>query len=209
MSHNPRSVTPCATRRIGPYTREEFLERARAFHGCDAPGLVVGAIMVDLAQRQMPPSILYDVICETFSCLPDAVQLLTPCTVGNGWLRIINLDRFALSLYDKYKGNGVRVYLDPKKLEGRDEIKTWFLKLKPKREQDKENLLQEIWAAGGDIFTMHPVRIKPEYLDAHSKGVIAVCGTCGEAYPARDGAVCLGCQGKAPYEAAGDGNAGV
>ena len=78
--------------------------------------------MVDLAMEQIPKSVLFDTICETSSCLPDSVQLLTPCTVGNGWLRIINLGRYAISLYDKYKGKGVRIYLDPKKLQGLDEI---------------------------------------------------------------------------------------
>ena len=61
---------------------------------------------------------LFDAICETRNCLPDAVQLLTPCTIGNGWLKVVNVGRFALTLYDKYQGEGVRVYLDPAKVAG-------------------------------------------------------------------------------------------
>jgi formylmethanofuran dehydrogenase subunit E len=186
--------------RLGQFTKGEFLERALSFHGCAAPGLVIGAVMVDLAMEQIPPSVLYDAICETFSCLPDAVQLLTPCTVGNGWLRVFDMGRYAVSLYDKYKGDGIRVYLDPEKMRRWEEIETWFFKRKPKREQDKERLLAQLWAANRNILTMQPVRIKPHYLNMRSKGVIAPCDACGEAYPIRDGITCLGCQGKAPYE---------
>jgi hypothetical protein len=38
---------------------------------------------------------------------PDAVQILTPCTVGNGWMRILNLGRYAVTLNDKFTGEGV------------------------------------------------------------------------------------------------------
>lgn len=41
--------------------------------------------------------------------------------------------RYAVSLYDKHKGNGVRIYLDLKKLLGWDEIQAWLLKLKTRR----------------------------------------------------------------------------
>jgi formylmethanofuran dehydrogenase subunit E len=187
--------------RIGLHTWEEFLKRASSFHGCAAAGVIVGGIMVNIAMERIPKGVLFDVICETPSCLPDSVQLLTPCTVGNGWLRIINLGRYAVSLYDKYKGNGIRIYLDPNKLQGWDEIQAWFLKLKPKGEQDSERLKEQIWKAGRDIYTLHPVQIKSQYLTKHSKGAIGICSVCGEAYPVNDGAICLGCQGEAPYEA--------
>jgi formylmethanofuran dehydrogenase subunit E len=193
-----RVISP--VERLGTYTWEEFLNRVSIFHGYAAPGVIAGGIMVNTAMEQIPKGVLFDVICETSSCLPDAVQLLTPCTVGNGWLRIIDLGRFAVSLYDKYKGNGVRIYLDPKKLEGWDEIQAWFLKLKTAREQDAERLQEQILRAGRDIYTLQKVQIKPQYLTKHSKGHIGICSVCGEAYPVKDGAICLGCQGESPYD---------
>ena len=84
----------------------------------------------------LPAEILFDAVCETRNCLPDAIQLLTPCTIGNGWLKVVNVGRFALSLYDKYEGEGVRVFLDPVKVADWPEINNWYLKLKPKKEQD-------------------------------------------------------------------------
>ena len=81
---------------IRSYTFEEFMEKVRAFHGFNAPGLAIGGFMVDLAYRHLPKEGLFDALCETPKCLPDAIQLLTPCTVGNSWLTVINLGRYAL-----------------------------------------------------------------------------------------------------------------
>ena len=78
-------------------TYDEYIEMIKAFHGTVAPGVVLGGFMVDLAYRNLPQGEYFDAISETRACLPDALQLLTPCTVGNGWLRIIDLGRFALS----------------------------------------------------------------------------------------------------------------
>lgn len=186
--------------RVGPYTWDEFVERVLSFHTYAAPGVLVGGIMVDMAREQIPEGVLFNVVCETHSCLPDAVQILTPCTAGNGWLRVVNLGRYAVVLYDKHKGEGFRVYLDPRKLDEWDEIRAWYLKLKTKREQDGDRLREEIRRAGRRVCTLHPVRVRTGDVIRRSKGAIGICGACGEAYPVKDGPVCLGCQGQAPYE---------
>ena len=117
---------------IGSRTHEEFMEEARAFHGYPAPGLIIGGYMVELAKRHMPEGVLYDAVSETAHCLPDAVQLLTPCTFGNGWLRVLPFGIYAVTLYDKATGEGVRVELDNDKLEPYDAIRSWFLKEREK-----------------------------------------------------------------------------
>ena len=91
---------------IGSYSFDEFLQLVKSFHGNVAPGVVIGGIMVEVARRQSARRDLFDAVCETRNCLPDAIQLLTPCTIGNGWLKVVNVGRFALSLYDKYSGEG-------------------------------------------------------------------------------------------------------
>ncbi len=184
---------------IGTYTREEFIKQVITFHSSEAPGVIMGGIMVSIAREQIPEGVLFNAICETASCLPDAIQLLTPCTIGNGRMRIINLGRYALNLYDKDNGKGIRIYLDPEKLQSWDEIRKWLLKLKTRREQDREKIHEQIWRAGRDIYTFHQIQIKPEHLKKYSKGAIGICRLCGEAYPVKDGEVCLGCQGEAPY----------
>jgi formylmethanofuran dehydrogenase subunit E len=149
--------------KIGPHSFQEFLARVESFHGYAAPGVVLGGIMVEAARRQLPPEVLFDAVCETRNCLPDAVQILTPCTTGNGWLQVINLGRFALSLYDKYQGAGVRVFLDPRRLAPWPEIAAWYLKLKPKKAQDSALLLKEIEAAGWRFWELRRSRCAPGF----------------------------------------------
>jgi len=184
---------------IGKYSFDEFLEMVKSFHGYAAPGVVIGGMMVDLARRQLDPEVLFDAVSETRNCLPDAIQILTPCTTGNGWLKVVNLGRFALSLYDKYSGTGVRVYLDAAKVAGFPEIANWYLKLKPKRDQDEGLLLAQIREAGTRILSLNPVQIRPQFLGKKSRGPITICPVCREAYPAQDGGICRGCQGETLY----------
>ena len=187
------------TSRIGSFSFEEYKNCAESFHGFASPGLILGGFMVDLALRNLPPGILFEALCETSHCLPDAIQLLTPCTTGNGWLRVIDLGRFALSLYDKNEGSGIRVFLDPEKLEPWPRIKTWLFKLKDKADQDTDELLNEIWDAGSGFSDMEPVRLQSHFLEKDHRGGITLCPACGEPYPLRDGAACKACQGQSPY----------
>jgi len=184
---------------IGPYSFDEYVHLVKSFHGHAAPGMIIGGIMVDKALNNRPAGEFFDAICETASCLPDAVQLLTPCTVGNGWLRIVNVGRYAVTLYEKYEGEGVRVYLDASTLDPWPAIREWFLKLKPKKEQDSKTLYEQIRTAGADLCKVQRVRINPRFIGKHSKGSIAFCPSCGEAYPLKDGGICRGCGDDNPY----------
>jgi formylmethanofuran dehydrogenase subunit E len=185
--------------RIGTYSFEEFLKVVESFHGYQSPGVILGGFMVSYAMEELPRGILIDAISETPACLPDSIQLLTPCTLGNGWLKVINLGRFALSLYEKYEGKGIRVFVDPTKLEGRQEIKNWLFKLTPKSEQDQDRLIAEIREAGRSILGMRHIQVMPQHLGKKSRGAISTCTMCGEPYPERDGPVCLACQRQSPY----------
>lgn len=200
-SVNPESSSADASliENIGKYTRQEYLQLSGEFHGCVSPGVLIGGIMVGMAQKEFAPEQLCDVICETQSCLPDAVQLLTPCTTGNGWMKIVNTGRFAVSFYDKQTGEGVRVYIDLKKLEKWDEMYAWFLKLKPKHDQNRDELQRQILAAGENILSVQRIQVNPEFMALSPKGAIAICGSCGEAYPKKDGAVCIACQEDVPF----------
>ncbi|MBG0777038.1 MAG: trehalose-binding protein [Desulfovibrionaceae bacterium] len=184
---------------IGPYTFEEYLELARSFHSYPAPGLLVGGFMVAEAQRRMPEGVLYDAVSETSWCLPDAIQMLTPCTIGNGWMRVLDLGVYAMALFDKLSGEGVRVAIDADKLEAWPHIATWLFKTKPKREQDSPALRESIREAGASILRAEAVRMPPGFLKRRSKGAIVRCPLCGEPYPERYGPICRRCQGDAPY----------
>lgn len=188
---------------IGDYTFEEFKEKAREFHGYPAPGLLIGGYMVHEAKRRLPEGTLFEAVCESGKCLPDAVQMLSLCSMGNNWVKVINLGRYAVSLFDKYTGEGFRVYIDTKKLEAYPEIKGWFLKLVPKKDQDTEKLFAEIESAGPSICSIQPITIDKRWLGHAHMGDIHICPSCGEAYPGKDGAICRGCQGEAPFTSIG------
>ncbi len=188
---------------VGDLSFEEYFEMARRFHGYPAPGLLLGGYMVEEAKRHFEPDVLLDAICETSWCLPDAVQILTPCSIGNGWLRILDFGRYAVTLYDKMEGSGVRVALNPGNLTDWPNLADWYLKRKPKKDQDSDMIRQEIGQAGATVCTLERVLVPLEKMRKRSKGRIVVCPICSEAYPAMHGAICRGCQGEAPYRDAG------
>jgi formylmethanofuran dehydrogenase subunit E len=184
---------------IGSYSYEEYVHLVKSFHGSAAPGLLIGGFIVDLAQKNLPKGEFFDAICETAVCLPDAVQLLTPCTTGNGWMTIYDSGRFAVTLFEKFNGEGVRVYLDTAKLENWQEIKGWYLKLKTKKEQDYQLLMDQIKEAGHGLLSIQRVRVVPENLRRKKMGPVAICPACNEIYPVRDGDRCKCCQGRGPF----------
>ncbi len=185
--------------KIGPYSYQEFIERVKKFHGFPAPGVILGGIMVDVALRHMARDVLFNALSETNKCLPDAMQLLTPCTLGNGWLNIRNFGRFALALYDKDTGKGIRVVINPVRLEEWPEIKTWYYKLKPKVEVDLDDLLDSIQKAGQDLCKLQDIQMKPDLMIKTKRGSRVICPQCLEAYPANGHGLCLACQEDSPY----------
>jgi len=178
---------------------DEFFEATAHFHGYPAPGVILGCYMVEMAKACIPDDILFEAMCETSWCLPDAVQLRTPCTIGNGWMKIFNLGLYAVSLFDKFTGEGVRIFVDGGKLGAFDEIANWLLKLKPKVEQNSERLRQQIRDSHHLICSRETVKVRPEHLIKRSKGPIAICPLCREAYPLKHGEICRQCQGDSPY----------
>jgi formylmethanofuran dehydrogenase subunit E len=187
------------TMNIGDYTFSEFKELAKDFHGYPAPGLLIGGYMVAAVKQKIPEGTLFEALVETRKCLPDAVQLLTLCSTGNGWMRVLDLGRYAVNLYDKFTFEGWRAAIDAEKIKQFPEIAAWFFKLKPKNEQDTEVLFSEIEQAGDQYLTITPVRIRPRFQKKTPSSPIAICPVCNEAYPKNTGAICRGCQGESPY----------
>lgn len=190
---------------IGAYTFEEFSQLAANFHGYAAPGLLIGGYMVEKARAALPEGTLFEAVVESSKCLPDAVQLLTLCSTGNQRLKIHNLGRYAISLFDKHSGEGFRVSLNSEKMKAFPELHAWFHKLKAKKDQNVEQLEKEIREAGDSICDIAPIRIKRRFMGHRHMSAIVNCPVCGEAYPQSDGCLCRGCQGEAPYESLAPG----
>ena len=178
---------------------EDFLATIQRFHGWPAPGVVIGGLMVDLAQEHIGPDVEADAIVETTHCLPDAIQLFTPCTYGNGWMKVVDWDKFALTLYNKKTLEGIRVWLDIEKSRRFPDIYNWYMRLAPKEDLPLDVLLKSIEEAGRHVLSCVPVRVVQHY-GKIKKWRIEICSKCGEAYPASQGDCCLACQGKGYYK---------
>ena len=83
-------------------------------------------------------------------------------------------------------------------LDAYPHVRAWFLKEKPKREQEPELLREEIRTAGMDLLQAAPVRIHPDFLVKKGKGVVRRCPRCGEWYPAVLGDLCRSLSGGWP-----------
>ncbi|MFC1822062.1 FmdE family protein [Thermodesulfobacteriota bacterium] len=178
---------------------EDFIIRMEEFHGYRSPGLLLGGIMVDIALEELGPTPYLNMVTETVVCLPDAVQLLTPCTIGNGFLQILDWGKFALAGYDRLTLSGVRVWVNPDQLPDYPSIEQWFDRSKRSAEKPPfEDLVPEIIAARSDLLNYSHVRLHRALKD--SKPVpTRRCADCGEFYPTRLGDTCQACQGKAYY----------
>ena len=197
-------ATKTADDKVCGYTIDAFLNTIEDFHGWHAPGLVLGGFMVDWAQELVRNHIGVDIeadaIVETRHCLPDAIQLFTPCTFGNGWMKVLDWDKFALSLYDKHNLNGFRVWFDLKKAEAYPDLYKWYMRLVPKKALPLEVLLKIILDARRNVLSYEPVKVT-RYYQPNKKGDISICPECNEAYPTAQGQTCLTCQGDGYYEA--------
>lgn len=175
-----------------------FLNDIEHFHGFVAPGLVLGGFMVDWARDLVGLNVESDAIVETCHCLPDSIQIFTPCTIGNGWLKVLDWDKFALTLYDKRKLTGYRVWFDLEKAALFPKIQGWYMRSISKKDLPLEVLLEEIIRARRSVLSCRAVRVISHYRKK-SKGDIAVCSGCGEAYPASQGNQCSACRGEGYY----------
>ena len=192
-------ISPKTTALVGGDTLEAALEKIEAFHNWKAPGLVIGLFMVDLAVELTGPDVEADAIVETRHCLPDAVQLFTPCTIGNGWLKVLDWDKYALTLYDRFNSHGVRVWLDPEKAKAFPNLYNWYMRLVSKQDLPLDALLDTIIEAQRACLSTHPVTVT-RLNTRQKKGPTALCPECNEAYPISQGTTCEACQGNRYYQ---------
>lgn len=178
---------------------DDFIEEARMFHGSASPGLMIGASIVELALHSMGRTKNYHALCETERDLPDAVQLLTPCTTGNGRLHVLSLGRFAMTLFRLQNGKGVRIYLDLGKTAGWPHIRRWALQNMEGGEKEQIRLEHEIRKAGISILSATSVQMRTVFMHEAALGPMSACISCGEPHPASTGQLCRACAGQSPY----------
>ncbi|MDD1710126.1 MAG: FmdE family protein [Methanoregulaceae archaeon] len=186
---------------------QDYFKRCIEFHTYPAPGLLIGVFMVDYAVELLgatPGEKLYSV-CETQKCAPDPLQVILHCTSGNHRLRIIPMGRFAMTLNRPSTEpftEGIRVFIDPGKLETYPLINSWFTNDPSFNPRVKAlPLMDEIFRAGRDILSTEKVLVQ---VTPKQKWQSGKCRVCGEMVPAdllHDG-VCIGCGPDAYYHKA-------
>ena len=192
--------------RLGVAPRiQEYVTSSIRFHTHAAPGVIISVFMVDLALRLLgarPGERLY-ATCETKKCAPDSLQAILSCTTGNQRLQVLPIGRFALTLNRLSEGattEGVRIFVDPKKLGAFPTIHAWYSHTKGfDKKKQGDALYEEIFRAGEKILSHERVTVKvPRKAEWDS----ATCPCCGELVPMdllEDG-ICAGCGSMAYYE---------
>ena len=177
----------------------DFLIQMEEFHGYRSPGILVGGMMVDLALQELGPTPYLNVVTETIVCLPDAVQLLTPCTIGNGFLQVLDWGKFALTAYDRLSLSGIRIWLNADALKGYPLIQCWFERSPHSIQKPLfAELASEILVANLNLLTHRPVRLA-RALKESVRVATGLCPKCGESYPLHHGPACPACRGEGYY----------
>ncbi|MDD4483542.1 MAG: formylmethanofuran dehydrogenase subunit E family protein [Methanoregula sp.] len=163
-----------------------YLLRCADFHSSPAPGLLIGAFMVDYALDLLgasPDEKLF-AVCETPKCLPDAPQVIAHITTGNGRLKVLPIGRFAITVNrvsENPTADAVRVYVDLEKIKKFPVIEKWFSNSSEFNKHTMGVALQEtIFRAGRSLLSYEKVRV-PVKIKESWKPV--TCPTCKETVP--------------------------
>jgi len=163
-----------------------YIRKCVKFHGFPAAGLLISVFMVDLALEKLGISRdekMY-AVSETPKCAPDALQVITHCTIGNNGLRIINTGRFAITLNKQThdaNAEGVRVYIDAAKAHNYPVLNAWYTNdPRHKNKVDAPALLKEILEAGKNILSWDFVEVQ---VPKKKKWGAVMCSSCREFAP--------------------------
>lgn len=189
-----------------PAELQDQFNRSIKFHGIAAPGVFIGVFMVDYALNLLGVQSherVY-VIAETYRCVPDPVQVMTGSTFGNHRLQVMPIGKYALTINrpaEKRAVEGVRVYVDAKKIKRFPIIRAWYTH---SPEFDSMTmmypLIDEILKAGRDILSYQRVCVTvPPKMSWKS----VPCPFCGERVPditIEEDQRCRGCGSFSYYE---------
>ncbi len=181
------------------------IKKVIAFHGCNAPGAVVAAYMVDLAQELLPPlKGKLNAIAESRVCLVDAIQVMTGCTIGNKYLWLKDHGRYALTLYDRDSKDGVRVYVDYPRIDETkyptlkkffDGSRTYDFVPRPRQQQ---MVNEEFYQVRRGVLAARSVKV-----NLPAKGAVhplVLCSSCQEYFRPQPGVEQCLCQSETLYE---------
>lgn len=190
---------------------ENTLKEIASFRRGAEPGVAYGIRMVLGAKdflkiSDLKKADLY-VIAETSRCLPDAIEFLTGCTIGNGRLIIKDHSKMAASFVNLSAKKAVRATITPKfqmqdiarssKIVGMREKR----KFKEVARHRAQRALEIMKTPNEVLFRMQEIELTEPILAAGLPTRIVFCEKCGESIReekarVRDGkTLCLVCAG--------------
>lgn len=163
----------------------QFIEKAVGYHGFPAPGVIIGAYMVDIALEELgasPEDKLY-AVAETSKCVSDSIGIITGCTSGSSKFHLFETGRLSIAI-GRDEGNDtaecVRVFIDHRKTSGYHALRAWYFN-EPDAKDQLPALLEDILAAGRSILSSERVTVRILQKDHDWKPTI--CPVCGEMIP--------------------------
>jgi formylmethanofuran dehydrogenase subunit E len=189
----------------------QIYEKATEFHRKRAPGLLIAAAMIDGCRERLGEvKDRINAVCESVSCLSDVIQLMTGCTIGNRYLTIeAELGRFALTLFDRFDGRGIRGFIDLDRISAKEtpELYNFFYRCRSPevkaggsaRLKSGEQIIREFLPVREKIMGFQNVIV--DRVGKPVKPGAARCRTCGESYLQTDGNSdeCIACRGEHRY----------
>jgi formylmethanofuran dehydrogenase subunit E len=170
---------------VRPQLQQEILSLAE-FHTYPAPGVLIGAFMVDFAMELLGVTKGQKIygVCETPKCLPDALQVLAHITIGNNRLKVVPIGKFAITMNlpsEDTTAEAVRVYVDLEKLKKYRTVDIWYANSPAfDKKTMKGQLFDEIFSAGRSILSFERVRVT---VQKKKKWSSVTCPCCGETVP--------------------------
>jgi formylmethanofuran dehydrogenase subunit E len=158
---------------------EEYLRLAGP-NGLPRAGIILGIRMALLGLRELgidDADKAHDdlvVVVETDRCLPDAVELVSGCRLGNRRLKLRDMGKMAATWVDLKANRAVRV-------AAREDVNQRAMEMYPAL--DKNDALEKIYCQlpDDDLFTRRDVRIDlaPEDIPGYQAPRV-LCAACGE-----------------------------
>jgi formylmethanofuran dehydrogenase subunit E len=191
-------------------TVSEYIGKA-SIKGPPMPGIILGIRMSVLALKLLEiddPTAYHRkliVVVETDRCLPDVIELVVGCRLGNRTLKFRDWGKMAASFLDLTRSRAFRV-------AARESIEAEALQCFPQLTRDQA--LSEAYKVFGDekLFQWQPALVKfsPEDLPGY-RAPRVICQRCGEGIGFRrevhrDGlTLCRACAGEAYWLPGGTG----
>ncbi|GAB1353486.1 hypothetical protein MASR1M12_22220 [Erysipelotrichia bacterium] len=188
----------------------EWYEKAVYFHKKRVPGLLIAAVMIDVCRNELGEvKDRLNAICESVSCLTDVIMLMTGCTVGNRYLTIYgDIGRFALTLFDRADGRGVRAFIDLDRISPDEtpELYRFFYRTRSAevkaggeaRLKSGEQVIKEFLTVRDKVVGLQNVQV--ERFGKHDKPGASRCPQCGESFLQKNGKTsCSICSGEFSY----------